>query len=52
MMNGVEAMKAIFEESLGVLMLSSANRDMYSALKNELANQYGFGNDLYPKSVD
>jgi hypothetical protein len=48
----VEAMKAVREEFLGVLMLSGANRDKYSALKNELANQYCFGNDLYPKSVD
>jgi hypothetical protein len=30
-------------------MLSRANRDHYNALHNELANQYGFGNDLYPK---
>ncbi len=40
----VEAMKAVHEEFLGVLMLSGANREKYSALKNELANQYGFGN--------
>ena len=33
-------------------MLSGVNRDKYIALKNELANQYGFGNDLYTKSVD
>jgi hypothetical protein len=48
----VEAMKAVCEEFLSVLMLSGVNRDKYSALKNELANQYGFGNYLYPKSVD
>jgi hypothetical protein len=48
----IEAMKAVCEEFLGVLMLSGANRDKYSALKNELANQYDFGNDLYPKSMD
>jgi hypothetical protein len=46
------AMKAVPEEFLGVLMLSGANRDKHSTLKNELSNQYGFGNDLYPKSVD
>lgn len=33
-------------------MLSGANRDRYGALRNELANQFGFGNDLYPKTPD
>ncbi len=29
-----------------------ANKERYSALCTELANQYGFGNDLYPKAVN
>ncbi len=37
----VEAMKAVHEEFLGVLMLNDTNKDKYSALKNELANQCG-----------
>ncbi len=36
---------------LAALMLSGANKERYSALKTELSNQYGFGNDLYPKSI-
>ncbi len=33
-------------------MLSGANRERCGALRTKLANQYGFGNDLYPKSID
>jgi hypothetical protein len=40
------------EEFLAGLMLSGANRDRYNALRTELVNQYAFGNDLYPKTVD
>ena len=46
------AKATVRDEFLAGLMLSGANRDRYSALRNELANQYGFGNDLYPKTVD
>jgi hypothetical protein len=46
------AHKTVQYEFLAALMLSGANRDRYGALRNELANQYGFGNDLYPKSID
>jgi hypothetical protein len=46
------AHKAVRDEFLAALMLSGANCDRYGALRNELANQYGFGNDLYPKSID
>ena len=45
------AHKSVRDEFLAALMLSGANRDRYGALRNELANQYGFGNDLYPKSI-
>jgi len=43
---------SVREEFLAALLLSSANRDRYGALSNELANQYTFGNDLYPKTTD
>jgi len=43
---------SVREEFLAALMLSGANRYRYGALRNELANQYTFGNDLYPKSTD
>lgn len=42
--------KSVRDELLAALMLS-ANKDRYGALRNELANQYGFGDDLYPKMV-
>jgi len=43
---------SVHEEFLAALFLSSANRYRYGALRNELANQYTFGNDLYPKTTD
>jgi hypothetical protein len=43
---------SVREEFLAALLLSGANRDRYGALRNELANQYTFGNDLYPKTTD
>jgi hypothetical protein len=46
------AHKAVQDEFLAALMLSGANKDRYGALRNELANQFGFGNDLYPKTPD
>ena len=46
------AHKDVCDEFLAALMLSGANCDRYRALRNELANQFGFGNDLYPKSTD
>ena len=42
----------VCDEFLGCLMLSGANRDRYAALKTDLHNQYGYGEDLYPKSPD
>jgi hypothetical protein len=44
------AIKQCCDKFLGCLMLSSANKDRYAALKSDLNNQYGFGKDLYPKS--
>ena len=43
---------SVREEFLAALFLSRVNRDCYGALCNELANQYTFGNDLYPKMTD
>ena len=43
---------SVRKEFLAALMLSGANRDCYGALRNELANQYTFGSDLYPKTTD
>lgn len=43
---------SVREEFLAALLLSGANRDRYGALRNELANQYTFGSDLYPKTTD
>jgi len=46
------AHKLVRDEFLAALMLDGAHRERYGALRNELTNQYGFGNDLYPKTVD
>jgi hypothetical protein len=46
------AVRLTRDEFLGALMLNGANKERFTALKTELSNQYGFGNDLYPKSVD
>jgi hypothetical protein len=46
------AIKAVGEEYLGALMLSGANRDKFGPLRIDLKNQYGFGEDCYPKSVN
>ena len=46
------AIKQCCDEFLGCRMLSRANQESYAALKSDLNNQYGFGNDLYPKSPD
>ena len=46
------AKATVRDEFLAGLMLSGANYNRYNLLRYELANQYGFGNDLYPKTVD
>ena len=43
---------SVREEYLAALILSGANKDRYGTLRNELANQYTFGSDLYPKTTD
>jgi hypothetical protein len=44
------AKATVHDKFLAGLMLSGANRDRYNALRYELANQYGFGNNLYPQN--
>ncbi len=46
------AVNAVREEYLAALMISGANRNSFSLLRMDLQNQYGYGNDLYPKSTD
>jgi hypothetical protein len=46
------AVGAVREEYLAALMISGANREKFSALRTDLQNQYGYGNDLYPKTTD
>jgi hypothetical protein len=46
------AKATVRDEFLAGLMLSGANYNRYNLLRYELANQYGFGNYLYPKTVD
>ncbi len=46
------AKATVRDKFLAGLMLSGANYNRYNILRYELANQYGFGNDLYPKTVD
>jgi hypothetical protein len=46
------AVGAICEEYLAALMLSGANRDRFSLLRTDLQNQFGYGNNLYPKTTD
>ena len=46
------AVSAVKEEYLGALMLSGSNRDRFNALRVDLQNQFGYGNDLYPESPD
>ncbi len=46
------AIKAVCEEYLGALMLSNVNKDKFGPLRTNLKNQFCFGEDCYPKSVD
>ena len=44
--------KAIRDEYLAALMLSGYNRERYSALWVDLRNDFAFGNDRYPETID
>ncbi len=46
------AVNAIREEYLAALMLSGAHRDRFSKLRTDFKNQYGYGDDRFPKTVD
>ena len=46
------AVSSVRGEFLAALMLSSANREHFGALRTDLKNQYGYGEDRYPKTTD
>jgi hypothetical protein len=46
------AITAVREEYLAALMLSGANHDRFNKLRNNLQNQYGYGEDRYPKTTE
>ncbi len=46
------AMSYVRDELLTALMLSGANRERFGALRTDLKNQYGYGDDCYPKTID
>ena len=45
-------MSSVRDEFLAALMLSGANRDRFGALRTDLKNQYGYGDDRYPMTLD
>jgi len=47
-----DAIQAVRDEYLAALMLSGSNREKFSDLRNDLKNQYGYGEDRYPKTID
>ncbi len=46
------AIAAVRDEYLVVLMLSSAHHERFGELRTDLKNQYGYGDDRYPKTMD
>jgi hypothetical protein len=46
------AISAICEEYLAALMLSGTHRECFGDLRMYLKNQYGYGDDRYPKTLD
>jgi hypothetical protein len=46
------ALAAVHEENLAALMLSSAHREQFGDLQMDLKNQYGYGDDRYPKTLN
>jgi hypothetical protein len=46
------ALAAVCEEYLAALMLSSAHRERFGNLQMDLKNQYRYGDDHYPKTLD
>jgi hypothetical protein len=47
-----QVIKAVRDEYLTALMLSGSNRDKFGPLCMDLKNQFGFGDDRYPKTID
>jgi hypothetical protein len=46
------ALNAVRDEYLAALMHSGAHRDRFSGLRTDLKNQYGYGDDRYPKTIN
>jgi hypothetical protein len=46
------AMSSVRGEFLAALMPSGANRKRFGGLRTDLKNQYGYGDDRYPKTID
>jgi hypothetical protein len=46
------AVSAVHEEYLPALMLSGAHQEHFGVLQTNLKNQYGYGNDHYPKRLN
>ncbi len=46
------AIAATCEEYLAALMLSGAHCERFGDLQTDLKNQYGHGDDRYPKTLD
>jgi hypothetical protein len=46
------AIAAVRDEYLAVLMLSGAHSKRFGELQTDLKNQYGYGDDRYPKTMD
>jgi hypothetical protein len=48
----MSAIKGVRDKFLAALMLNEANKARFSTLKGKLSNQFGFGNNLCPKTPD
>ncbi len=46
------AIAAVRDKYLAALMLSGAHRERFGELRTDLKNQYGYGDDRYPKMMD
>jgi hypothetical protein len=46
------AVSSVWDEFLAALMLSGANQEHFGALWIDLKNQYGYGDDCYPKTIN
>ena len=43
---------SVRDEFLAALMLNGAHCERFGALRTDLKNQYGYGDDRYPKTID